>query len=691
MVKRKNTNGHESRLDYDQAGAEEERGGGMNFALGSGSADGGGTFSKADSATLASRRRVYATVTHSGGQGSRAYRKYNYLKELTKLNEKFKTFAEAKLAEIKAEIDSGKIPEGEPRFFMDAAAQYAAAVKEIRERYMPPIGDVLTVGTGEMGQLGFEEDDLNALMTFYRPMLIRNLRGEGIVQVSALDWIENLTVRFRFYDIFAICSSVAVDLCTHTTQLAAGAQFNIALNEEGKVYTWGCNDEGALGQLDYTAAGTPGKIDTAWVPNVVKGFLPTPVPDGMSFIDRPDAQIVAVASGDCHGAALSTDGDVYMWGCCRDREGKKWRGIFNSQDPRRSWEADLRSSDEKEEGIPPEQPPRGIQWFPVKVDGLPKKAMKIECSASAIFAILEDGSLWGWGLGETGEMGRPTPKIRDDHTGKYDVKTIQDILLVPTQVHFGEPGDGVYERWVVNVGCGLYHTLVVVREHCAKYPRGRHVVYSMGACNYGQLGQGFHDTKDDSEKMTDSEDKTDGAGGGGEVGAHPVPIRIKELDNCDIRLVAGGEHHSLVADFCGTNLYAFGRGDSGQLGHEDHPDEHTQEDSPVPIYLDWENKTNPVIKSLSCGSFSSFAVCEDGTAYSWGFGENGSLCHGRTKKKVINEDDDFTNVPKDQPRPKKITLKKSKQDEGQETGTKIQMIACGAQHAVLLVAHSQEL
>lgn len=187
MVKRKNERAHESRLDYDQAGADEERGGGMAFAFGAGSADTGGTFSKADSATLASRRRVYATVTHAGGQGSRAYRKHKYLKELTLLNEKFKAFAETKLAEIKADIDSGKIPDGEPRFFLDAAAQYAAAVKEIRERYMPTIGDVLTVGTGEMGQLGFEEDDLNVLMTFYRPMLIRNLRGAGIVQVSSND------------------------------------------------------------------------------------------------------------------------------------------------------------------------------------------------------------------------------------------------------------------------------------------------------------------------------------------------------------------------------------------------------------------------------------------------------------------------------------------------------------------------
>ena len=176
MVKRKNDNEHESRLDYDQAGAVEEQS----------ASGGGGTFAKADSATLASRRRVHATVVHAGGRGSRAYRKHNYLKELTKLNAKFKTFVEAKLAEVQAEIDSGNIPDGEPRFYLDAAAQYTAAVKEIRDRYMPAIGDVLAVGTGEAGQLGVEEEDLNDMYTIYRPRLIRNLRGADIVQVSRL-------------------------------------------------------------------------------------------------------------------------------------------------------------------------------------------------------------------------------------------------------------------------------------------------------------------------------------------------------------------------------------------------------------------------------------------------------------------------------------------------------------------------
>jgi alpha-tubulin suppressor-like RCC1 family protein len=119
----------------------------------------------------------------------------------------------------------------------------------------------------------------------------------------------------------------------------------------------------------------------------------------------------------------------------------------------------------------------------------------------------------------------------------------------------------------------------------------------------------------------------------------------------------------------------------------DKADIHTQEDSPVPVYLDWENKTNPVIKSLDCGLSNSFAVCEDGTAYSWGEGESGALAHGRIKKQGVSDDE---NLPDDQYRPKKIVLKKSKQEK-MEGDTKIQMISVGATHSVLLVSQSQEL
>lgn len=58
-----------------------------------------------------------------------------------------------------------------------------------------------------------------------------------------------------------------------------------------QIYTFGCNDEGALGRdtSEEGSESTPGKVD-----------LP--------------AFIVQVSAGDSHTAALTNDGRVYAWG-----------------------------------------------------------------------------------------------------------------------------------------------------------------------------------------------------------------------------------------------------------------------------------------------------------------------------------------------------------------------------------------
>lgn len=66
-----------------------------------------------------------------------------------------------------------------------------------------------------------------------------------------------------------------------------------------KVYTWGCNDEGALGRV-------------------------TSSEDGSEFtagiVDLPeDVFVVMVSAGDSHTVALSNKGTVYAWGTYRVR------------------------------------------------------------------------------------------------------------------------------------------------------------------------------------------------------------------------------------------------------------------------------------------------------------------------------------------------------------------------------------
>ena len=61
------------------------------------------------------------------------------------------------------------------------------------------------------------------------------------------------------------------------------------------MYTWGCNDEGALGHKT--------EEDGEYVPGLVEKLSQT--------------KIVQVSAGDSHTAALSSDGNVYCWGVFR--------------------------------------------------------------------------------------------------------------------------------------------------------------------------------------------------------------------------------------------------------------------------------------------------------------------------------------------------------------------------------------
>lgn len=69
---------------------------------------------------------------------------------------------------------------------------------------------------------------------------------------------------------------------------------NVCLTKDGKVITFGCNDEGALGRA-----------------TTVEGSETFP-----GFVDLP-APAIQVTAGDSHSAALLSDGRVFAWGSFR--------------------------------------------------------------------------------------------------------------------------------------------------------------------------------------------------------------------------------------------------------------------------------------------------------------------------------------------------------------------------------------
>ncbi|KAI8121407.1 Regulator of chromosome condensation [Lucilia cuprina] len=120
------------------------------------------------------------------------------------------------------------------------------------------VGRALVCGQGDMGQLGLGDDE--SKFERKRPALL--------------------------------------DKITNVVDVKAGGMHNLVLTHDGRVYSFGCNDEGALGR-DSSEEGSE--------------FEPRP-------IDLP-GKVLKISAGDSHSACLLEDGRVFAWGSFRDSHG----------------------------------------------------------------------------------------------------------------------------------------------------------------------------------------------------------------------------------------------------------------------------------------------------------------------------------------------------------------------------------
>lgn len=165
-------------------------------------------------------------------------------------------------------------------------------------------GTVYVVGQGDCGQLGLGEDVTEKL----RPGPVHLPDDEKVCHLadSSIACIIPSLAPFLNFLLISLPVSQASLVC-------AGGMHTVCLAASGNIYTWGVNDEGALGR--YTegeawknsglAKGTPGD---AYKPAKVK------LPAGCS-------QVVALSAGDSHTMVLDAKGAVYGWGTFRDSGG----------------------------------------------------------------------------------------------------------------------------------------------------------------------------------------------------------------------------------------------------------------------------------------------------------------------------------------------------------------------------------
>ena len=470
------------------------------------------TFSNISSPSeITARKKKRATV--KGITSRKSDRTKRFYLEMLELDHKFSEWSRNKEEALCRLIETGKLsPTDDPASMCTAQVElYMQCVANIKRRYKPPTGDVLTFGSGFSFQLGHPLKD-GADTDSAEPRVIMGLRNMGFTSISC------------------------------------GGCHTLAIQENGQVWSWGGGEFGSLGLVG---------MEETEVPKQVKGFVPSryEVAKGLkevktlsdvigAAVEDPnvhlplfDEKIVAIGTGDLHSLCLSETGRVYFFGSYGDGDQKKFRDAIPPDDKRfivkyekETLNLDEVQSDELDttnvevdvkelKALPPTKPPKGQQDWPLHVYQLDGEATDIDCGYGFNAAIVDKNgskSCYTWGIGDCGELGRPVPAIKiyrdeleevtDDKGDKvfdgngnvktkivnvpdYQYDSIRQDYLVPKQVVWEDP---MVNREVVAIACGGYHLLIVSKN----LETGAHAIHSSGLNNYGQLGLGHEKNMD---------------------------------------------------------------------------------------------------------------------------------------------------------------------------------------------------
>lgn len=211
-------------------------------------------------------------------------------------------------------------------------------------------------------------------------------------------------------------------------QVCAGGMHTVCLTNKGQLYTFGCNDEGALGR-DTSEEGTETE------PALVEGL----------------EKIVQVTAGDSHTAVLTEDGKVLAFGNFRDANGSM--GLTKN----------------------------GIEKKPVEV--LPDAVVvKIASGSDHIACLTDMGELYTLGCAEQGQLGR-VAECFSTRGGRQGLDTILSAGLVRCRKYKTRKMAKFSDVWT-----GQYMTFAQEKDTGDIYAWGLNNYYQLG---FGDMDNRF--------------------------------------------------------------------------------------------------------------------------------------------------------------------------------------------------------
>lgn len=295
--------------------------------------------------------------------------------------------------------------------------------------------------------------------------------------------------------------------------VACGAQFSVALDISGAIWTWGHGEGGVLGQ------GAPSLVGTSR-PAHLKTLLAR-------------GRCSAVACGSYHASALVGDGVLYTWG--RAEGGQL--GVSETSIERHIEALELqdtciceplRVSFEKKGRIEGGASAVVFDQYDDDASSDPVRLKQVSCGDVHTCALDSSGQIWSWGWGEFGQLGLGFSSATYE-LGTGGASSRRETPEPVEAVHFGGAQLGL-------IACGGAFSAAVAD------PAGEGSLFLWGANEVGQCALPAKDTHEVE-----------------------VPKQVFSLAHVAIRHVACGGSHSIAVDAAGR-AYAWGAAQYGQLG-----------------------------------------------------------------------------------------------------------------------------
>ncbi|KAH0756250.1 hypothetical protein KY290_026520 [Solanum tuberosum] len=364
-------------------------------------------------------------------------------------------------------------------------------------------------------------------------------------------------------------SSVVLDV----QNISCGNRHAMLVTKQGEAFSWG---EEAGGRLGHGA-----ETDVSH-PKLIKNFK------GMN--------VELIACGEYHSCAVTSSGDLYTWG-----DGAKSSGLLGHRS-------------------------EASHWIPKKVCGRMEglRVSHVSCGPWHTALITSAGRLFTFGDGTFGALGH------GDRSGCITPREVETFNGLKT----------------LKVACGVWHTAAVVElmsgldSRPSDAPSG--TLFTWGDGDKGKLGHGDDKPRLAPECIAALVDKsfsqvacgyamtvalttagrvyTMGSNVYGQLGCPLAngmsPICVEDyLVDSTVEEISCGSHHVAVLT-SRTEVYTWGKGENGQLGHGD------CENKCTPTLVDILRDKQ--VKRIVCGSNFSAAIC----VHNWALSADNSICFG---------------------------------------------------------------